>query len=366
MEKRPTSTVISFGVNAPESYLAFDRAGRPFVFNDRGYTYKRSLDGSLHLRYRDLANDWRERRVLSFKEAKEVLERAYEQIGRARAELSERAEEILRWTPDKLLREEKMRFREVYRFPISILPPDAYLDIVVQATFGCTWNKCTFCSFYKDRLFSKRDEASFRKHVRSVRDFFGQSLSLRRNVFLADGNVLALGEPLLPLMDTVRTFFPGRKIASFLDLWSGYKKGGDWWQTLAERGLSRVSIGLESGSSKLLKLFNKPGEPEEAIELVHALKRAGLAVNIIFLVGAGGRPFREEHFLSSMHVLSKLPLRREDIVYLSPLVRNAELETLDPDLTSLPDMDGELRRWFEGVSALGYKASLYDIREFLY
>lgn len=366
IEKKPSSTVISFGRDVPESYIALDRAGRPIVYNDRGYTYKRSLDGTLHVRHRHSSHHRRERRVLTVDEAKEVLERAYAHLEHVREHLMERREEVMRWTPDKLLYEEKMRFREVYAYPITILPPDAYFDVVLQATFGCTWNQCTFCSFYKDRTFAKRDAASFREHVRMVRAFLGDSLSLRKNVFLADGNVLALGEPLIPLLKTVRTFFPERRIASFLDLWSGYKKDRLWWKTLAELGLYRVSIGLESGSSNILRIFNKPGEPEEAIELIHDLKQAGLAVNVIFLVGAGGVPFREEHFRDSMRILSRLTLHANDIVYLSPLVHNSELAAVDPELTTLPDLDEELSRWFDSVKALGYKASLYDIREFLY
>ena len=57
---------------------------------------------------------------------------------------------------------------------IPILPPDQYLALVVQATEGCSWNKCTFCAFYKDRPFHIKHEAELRSQSQGLATYEAQ------------------------------------------------------------------------------------------------------------------------------------------------------------------------------------------------
>ncbi|KGQ21680.2 amino acid ABC transporter substrate-binding protein [Thermus filiformis] len=353
MEFRPEATVVGLG----DRVLSFDREGRLYHFFDRGRTYRRALDGSLHLRHRE---GERKRRRLGREEALEVYARAYRLAEGAR--LGERREEVLRWSPEALL--DDTPYRLAYTWPVSILPPDQYLAVVLQATFGCTWNRCLFCTFYQDRAFRARPLSEFLEHLDRVRALLGRGVSLRRGVFLGDGNALALGERLIPLLEAAQKVFP-QEVAAFLDVYTGVRKEASFWERLRALGLRRVYLGLETGSRRLLRLLNKPGDPEEALELVRALKRAGLWVGVILMVGAGGRAFREEHFAQSLDLLARLGLEREDLVYLSPFVEDPAspyarlgLEPLDPE--------EELPRFARAVRGLGLRAARYDIREFLY
>src|SRR5690606_30427165 len=125
----------------------------------------------------------RQRQRLTPEEAKAVFAEAYQAAAgiypQAGPEIRKRLdEEILRWTPERLLAE-KERFDQVYR-PISILPPDQYLSIVLQATEGCTWNRCTFCTFYQDRPFRAKTEDEFARHVEGVRALLGKGVLMRK------------------------------------------------------------------------------------------------------------------------------------------------------------------------------------------
>ncbi|MGM8837496.1 MULTISPECIES: radical SAM protein [Thermus] len=353
---RPEATVLSLG----DRVLSFDREGRLYHYFRQGVAYKRALDGSLHLRYREGV---RRRQKLPPEEALRVYGEALA-LAKAHLQDPERRREVLRWTPEGLL--DPRPYREAYAWPISILPPDAYLAVVLQATTGCTWNRCAFCSFYQDRPFQVREPEAFRDHIARVKALLGEGLSLRRGVFLADGNALALGEPLLPLLEAAGRAFLGEPILGFLDLFTGLKKEASWWERLRALGLRRVYLGLETGHAPLLALLRKPGHPREALALVGALKRAGLGVGVILMVGAGGKPFAEAHFRESLALLAELPLDREDIVYLSPFQENPGTPYAALGLEPLPDVEGELRAWAEAVRRLGLRASRYDIREFLY
>ena len=190
---RPEATVLSLG----RRVLSFDREGRPYHYFREGKTYKRALAGSLHLRYRE---GERRRRRLAPEEALGVYQEVLD-LAEAHLRDERRREEVLRWTPEGLL--DPTPYRRAYAWPVSILPPDAYLSVVLQATTGCTWNRCAFCSFYQDRPFQKRTPEAFREHIQAVLALLGRGRLLRRGVFLADGNALALSEPLLPLLELV-------------------------------------------------------------------------------------------------------------------------------------------------------------------
>ncbi|WP_243029112.1 radical SAM protein [Thermus albus] len=353
---RPEATVLSLG----DRVLSFDREGRPYHYFRQGLTYKRALDGSLHLRYREEA---RKRRRLGEGEALEVYAEILE-LAEAHLQDPGRRAEVLRWTPEALL--DPTPYRRAYVWPVSILPPDAYLSVVLQATTGCTWNRCAFCSFYQDRPFQKRSPKAFREHVERVLELLGKGRLLRKGVFLGDGNALALGEPLLPLLEEVRRVFPQEAILGFLDLFTGIRKEPSWWEKLKALGLGRVYVGLETGHAPLLALLNKPGHPREALSLVRSLKEAGLSLGVILLVGAGGVAYAEAHRRESLALLAQLPLGKEDVVYLSPFQVEPGTPYAALGLEPLPQVEAELAAWASALRRMGLRVARYDIREFLY
>ncbi len=354
--------------------MTFDREGRLHFYFRQGCTFKRSLGSDLHLRFQ---RQGRRRRQLPPAEAASIFAEVYAKAreiegyadGRLRSRLRE---EILRWSAESLARERE-RFLATYR-PVSILPPDQYLSIVLQATEGCSWNQCSFCSFYMDRPFRVKSPAEFEDHVAGVKELLGTGLKLRRGIFLADGNALALSmSRLQPLVEIAVQVFPGRPLFGFVDLFSGERRPSSHWEGLARMGLERVYIGMETGLDELLKAVNKPGSAAELVEFVTELKRTSLSVCLILLIGLGGREYRTEHSRASLEVLGRLPLGDGDLVYLSPLVESpAALERRRlAGQTSFTPMDEdeietELHRLASEVRRLGIKTSRYDIREFIY
>lgn len=373
---KPGFTTIS---PSRERVLSFDREGRLFSYVEGGLTYRRTLASEIEVRRRDEGAGPRAprlRRRLSTGETLDVFARALAAAGAvkplAAGELRRRLEEeILPWTPEALLAESD-RFHRVYK-PISILPPDQYLSVVLQATEGCTWNRCTFCTFYQDRPFQVKSEDEFATHIEEVRAFLGRGLLMRKSVFLADGNALALSQRrLVPFMEAVRAALGPLPVYSFIDVYTGERKSVEEWRQLARLGLHRVYIGMETGLDELLRLLNKPGSRDELAEFVQRLKAAGLNVGVIVMVGVGGLEYRRAHAEATLTTLATLPLGTGDLVYLSPFVEQPEsayaAQRRRQGLTPMSDEDieEELQRWARQLRAAGLKAARYDIREFLY
>jgi len=324
------ATVIS--PNRQEVY-SFDLQGRPLSWFLRGTVYKRSLASRVFGRRRE--DGVRQRWELSEEAAAAQFVAVLKSVGPLMAEplpqvlrnhsrcarIRDRLARILSWTPQRLLAE-RARFEEAY-LPISILPPDQYQAVVLQATFGCSWNRCTFCSFYQDRPFSAKTPAAFTEHVERVAALLGEAVALRRSIFLADGNALILANTrLMPLIERAQAAFPERGIYGFVDVFTGEKKPLADWQALERAGLKRVYIGLETGHDALLHWLNKPGSAAEAHAFISLLKQAGLSVSVIVMVGAGGSTFAEAHLRDSLALLAAIPFTKGDLVYLSPFIEH--------------------------------------------
>ncbi len=254
------------------------------------------------------------------------------------------------------------------------------MAVVLQLTEGCSFNTCTFCTFYRDRPFRIKTPDAFRAHARAVKAFLGRGLNLRRTVFLGDANALVVPmQRLLPLLDVVHQEYDVDALGgmyAFLDGFSGEKKTASDYAELAARGLKRVYIGMETGNADLLRFLQKPGTPEDVIQAVQALKAGGVAVGVIVLLGAGGHQYADAHVRDTIAALNAMPLDADDIVYFSELIvsegmeyaRRAYEEGLQPltheeRLAQQEAIEDGLRFSEEGGTP---HISRYDIREFVY
>ncbi|HML22765.1 MAG TPA: radical SAM protein, partial [Aggregatilinea sp.] len=271
------------------------------------------------------------------------------------------------------------RYLDVYQ-PVGILPPDQYFSVVLQLAEGCSFNTCTFCTFYRDRAFRIKPPDAFREHALAVRDFLGDGLSLRRTIFLGDANALVIPmKLLLPLVDIVHEVYDVDRLGglyAFLDGFSGHKKSASDYATLRERGLKTVYIGMESGHAPLLKFLKKPGQPEDVVEAVRAIKAGGVSVGVIVLLGAGGQQYAAAHVRDTIDAINAMGLDMDDLIYFSELVVSEGMDyardAYDAGLTPLTPEEriaqGEqIERGLRFSPDGGVPhISRYDIREFVY
>ena len=274
-----------------------------------------------------------------------------------------------------VLEESAREFSDIY-LPISILPPDQYMSLVLQLTEGCNYNQCTFCNFYKDRPFKIKSLYELANHIQSVKSFFGYGINLRKSIFLADANAISV--PQKKLVDSLKLInnqFPQFKnIYSFVDVFTGIKKSANDYKELKELGIKRVYLGVESGNNDLMLFLNKKQLNGDIFKLTQDLKAGGINVGIIFLIGAGGKHFAEKHLNDSMELVKDLPLSKGDFIYLSELNEtNSEyidsMEKMNykvPSKSQIRGWSNNFRNKTKEVLSKEIQVSIYDINQFFY
>ena len=226
---------------------------------------------------------------------------------------------------------------KVYRPPSEA---DAYL---LQATVGCSWNKCTYCDMYRDKpKFSLRnlDEVLEDMHMAAA-----QAGNRIQKLFVMDGDafcmpmehwraILKLADTLYPMLRRVSCYAMARNIL---------EKSQEEMNELQRLGLKQLYIGPESGDDVTLKKIAKGSTAADHIEAAQKAKIAKMKTSVIFLLGAGGTLRSEEH----AHASAKLATAM-DPDFLSALtltvVPNTPIHRLEESgKFTLPDIHQLLR-----------------------
>ena len=177
-------------------------------------------------------------------------------------------------------------------------PPSEGDSALIRATRGCPWNKCEFCTMYKDIKFETRPVEDVKRDVDDAVDIFRGA----KTVFIADSDSLVMKDA-VDIIRHIRLRFPNvDRVTSYARAKTLMRLGPEKLAMLKEAGLTRVHVGLESGDAETLAFMNKGAGPDEMIAGARAAKDAGLEVSLYVLIGAGGKERLEEHALGSARV----------------------------------------------------------------
>ena len=163
-------------------------------------------------------------------------------------------------------------------------PQDEMNSFLLPVTKGCSYNKCYFCTMYKDQIFEALP-------LRELELVLMGADRYTEKVFLTGGDPLALGyEELRKILGLVNKYIPFcARVACYASVTNLKKFSLDQLGILHDQGLRFLYIGFESGSDYALALMNKAHRKEEAIREARKLNKAGLGFNSIILTGLAGR-----------------------------------------------------------------------------
>ena len=274
-----------------------------------------------------------------------------------------------------------------------IRPPSEARSLLIRVTRNCPWNKCTFCSVYKDEKFSLRPLDHILKDIDSIhavithirsrlekraalsraeldleaglhfggeRQMFYAAVDWLVNgdgaVFLQDANSLIMKpDQLCTVLKYLRDRFPWvSRITSYARSHTINRMPPGALEQLAEAGLNRIHIGMESGSDRVLAAIKKGVTRQGHIKAGLAVKKAGVELSEYIMPGLGGRELSQEH---AVETASALNLINPDFIRLrsltlqpgSPLYaqyragafrKNTEMETIIEIRTLVGNLEG--------------------------
>ena len=185
-------------------------------------------------------------------------------------------------------------------------PPSEANSLLVQATVGCPYNRCTFCMVYKKG-------PKFR--VRPVNEIKEDLLWAHRNlsdsvqtVFFPSGNTIVMKtDDLVEIFRYTQKLFPDiKRITIYGSSQYIVKKGLKDMKKIAQAGLSRIHVGLESGDDIVLKRVKKGSTKATQIKAGTIVKKAGIELSEYVILGLGGKERSKQHVKGTIDALNEI------------------------------------------------------------
>lgn len=168
-----------------------------------------------------------------------------------------------------------------------IRPPAEAESLLLQATLGCSHNRCDFCPAYKGKRFGFKDA----DRLRQAMDHAARHMPFLRRVFLCDGDALILPQPRLEsLLEDIQSRLPQvTRVNAYANAKALARKSDAELRRLRELGLSTIYLGLESGCDAVLTDMHKWGDVAEHLRQAERARQAGLKLSVTVLLGLAGR-----------------------------------------------------------------------------
>ncbi len=192
-----------------------------------------------------------------------------------------------------------MRYEgDIYR------PPSEAYSLLIQVTIGCSHNKCTFCSMFKDKHFRVRDVNEVMEDLEMAR----RSYRRVEKIFLCDGDALCLStDKLKVILKKIEELFPEcRRVGIYGSAKDVLRKTPEEMKELYEAGIGIVYLGAESGSQKVLDAIQKDVTRDELIQSVHRIEESGMQASVTFISGLAGKDGWEDHAIETGKMISEM------------------------------------------------------------
>ena len=224
-------------------------------------------------------------------------------------------------------------------------PPSEGRNMIIQATIGCSFNHCTFCSMYKTKAFRARPLADVFADIDAAARLWPDA----SRVFLADGDALVLPtDDLVAILDQLRATFPRlERVSLYATPINLTRKPVKELRRLRDKGMALAYVGIESGSAAILNRIRKGASPATIVAALERAHAAGIAISATVILGLGGRNRWHEHIDGTIDVINRAPLG-----YLSTLQLRLEDDEVN-DFVGRFEREGVPFVWQDDEGVLG-------------
>jgi radical SAM superfamily enzyme YgiQ (UPF0313 family) len=198
-----------------------------------------------------------------------------------------------------------------YSYPLY-RPPSEANSLIFQITEGCSFNRCSFCSMYREKTFREKPLDEVLNDIRLIAPSYANT----RRVFLADGDALYRStDTLIEILEMLYDSFPLlERVTSYALPNNLITKTSDELLRLKNTGLTLLYYGLETGSASLLKCITKGATPTKMKTGLQKALNAGIQVSATVILGLGGQHHWQEHIEQTAELVNAL-----NLTYLSTL-----------------------------------------------
>ncbi len=280
-----------------------------------------------------------------------------------------------------------------------IRPPSEAYSLLIRATRNCPWNRCIFCGVYKQDKFELRpaDEViedikkakaisdeikniafklgqgnNYKDIAASIYNHYQYDWSVRnvalwiwageKSVFLQDADTLIMRAPdLVKVLSFLRETFPQvERITSYSRSKTAANKTLEELIDIRRAGLTRLHIGLESGSDIILEFVNKGVTAAEHIEGGVKVRKSGIELSEYVIPGLGGRKWSQENAVETARVLNVINphfIRIRSMMISPHLLLWGKIQSGEYETQSDDEIAAELRKFISLLELSSYVVS---------
>lgn len=191
-----------------------------------------------------------------------------------------------------------------YDFP-PFRPPSEADSLLLRVTRGCPWNQCAFCPMYKHVKFEKRSVEEVTRDINTAKAFAGGNVE---TVFIGDSDSLVIKtEELCQIIEHLYGAFPSiSRVTSYARANTLRRKSSDSLRRIRDAGLTRLHVGLETGSDWLLRQIKKGASVDTMIAGCSKARDVQFQVSLYVLLGIGGKGKWFDHASETAKVLNRI------------------------------------------------------------
>ena len=191
----------------------------------------------------------------------------------------------------------------VYRPPIEADTP------LLEITYGCSWNRCSFCTMYHGQKFGISPLDDIKSDLEEMSGYYPRNL---KRIFVENGDAFALpAKKLLEISDLIHEYFPEIEcITCYASIRNIKPKTTEEMKKLRNAGFNEFYIGLETAFDPALEQMQKGYSADDEYEQLKKLEDAGIDYNAIIMFGVAGRGNYMKNAEKTINLLNRFKPKR--------------------------------------------------------
>ena len=186
----------------------------------------------------------------------------------------------------------------VYRPPIEADTP------LLEITYGCSWNRCSFCTMYHGQKFGISPLEDVESDLKEMSRYYPRNL---KRIFVENGDAFALpAKKLLEISELIHRYFPEIEcITCYASIRNIKPKSVEDLKKLRSSGFNEFYIGLETAYDSALEQMQKGYNSDDEYEALKKLEDTGIDYNAIIMFGVAGKGNYKENVCETVKLLNR-------------------------------------------------------------